>query len=333
MTDDGRAPAPPRAGQPGAHVAPPVSGHRRPKVSVATLRRFRERGESAVCVTAYDYPTAVFADRAGADVILVGDSAAMTVLGHPNTLAVGMDEMLVFAKAVVRGAKRAFVIGDLPFLSYQVSNEDAVRNAGAFIAAGCDAVKLEGGRRVADRVRAIADAGIAVMGHLGLTPQSLSQLSGYRVQGKTRAAAERILDDALALEAAGAFAILLEAVPPKSARFIRDGLTIPVHGIGAGPGLDGQLVISHDLLGNFVGEVRPRFVTRLASLDAVITDTFAMYAADVRGGAFPAPHHCYALDESEDPAGAPSDSAPAGTTPSTLTQQPSTTTRAFAQAN
>ena len=269
---------------------------RRPKVSIVSLRAFRERGKQAVCVTAYDYPTAVFADRAGVDVILVGDSAAMTVLGHINTLAITMDEMLIFARAVARGAERAFVIGDLPFLSYQVSNEDAVRNAGAFIRAGCDAVKLEGGRRVVDRVRAIADAGIAVMGHLGLTPQALGQLGGYRVQGRTRAAAERILDDALALQDAGAFAILLEAIPPQSAKYIRDQLAIPVHGIGAGPHLDGQLVISHDLLGNFVGDITPRFVSRLASLDAVVTQAFATYAADVRSGAFPARRHCYALD-------------------------------------
>lgn len=272
------------------------AGARRRKVSVVTLRRLRERGERAVCVTAYDYPTAVFADRAGVDVILVGDSAAMTVLGLPATTGIGMDEMLVFARAVARGAGGAFVIGDLPFLAYQVSNEDAVRNAGAFIQAGCDAVKLEGGARVAGRVRAITDAGIPVMGHLGLTPQSLGQLGGYRVQGKTRAAAERILDDARALEEAGAFALLLEAIPPESAAFVRDGVTIPVHGIGAGPHLDGQLVISHDLLGNFVGDVSPRFVSRLASLDAVVTQAFEQYAAEVRGGAFPAPRHCYSLD-------------------------------------
>lgn len=270
----------------------------RKKVSVVTLRGLKQRGEKAVCVTAYDYPTAVFADRAGVDVILVGDSAAMTVLGLPNTLGVGMNEMLIFAKAVARGAQRALVIGDLPFLSYQVSNEEAIRNAGAFLTAGCDAVKLEGGARVADRVRAIADAGIAVMGHLGLTPQSLGQQGGYRVQGKTRAAAERIAEDARALEAAGAFAILLEAVPPESAALIRAQLSIPVYGIGAGPDVDGQLVISHDLLGNFVGDITPRFVSRLASLDAVVTQAFGEYAAQVRGGAFPAERHCYAADAS-----------------------------------
>jgi 3-methyl-2-oxobutanoate hydroxymethyltransferase len=266
------------------------------KVTVVSLRKLKARDEKAVAVTAYDYPTAVFADRAGVDWVLVGDSAAMTVLGLPNTLSIGMDEMLVFTKAVVRGTKRAFVVGDLPFLSYQISDTDAIRNAGAFIAAGCDAVKLEGGIRVAARVKAIADAGIAVMGHLGLTPQSLGQLGGYRVQGKTPAATDLILQDALALQDAGAFAILLEALPPESAAFIRENTEIPVYGIGAGPQVDGQLVISHDLLGNFVGTVKPRFVTRLANVDDVVTAAFGQYANQVRDGVFPAPHHCYVAD-------------------------------------
>ena len=269
------------------------------KVTTHTLRELKLRGERAVCVTAYDYPTATFADRAGVDLILVGDSAAMTVLGHANTLSITMTEMLVFARAVARGATRAFVIGDLPFLSYQVSDADAIANAGAFIAAGCDAVKCEGGRRTAARVRAMTDAGIAVMGHIGLTPQALGQQGGYRVQGKTRAQAAEILADAQALEAAGAFAILLEAMPPESATFVRDHVSIPVYGIGAGPNVDGQLVISHDLLGNFVGEVKPRFVSRLASVDAVVTEAFRTYADQVRSVQFPAPEHWYSLVSSE----------------------------------
>ena len=255
----------------------------------------RERGERAVFVTAYDYPTAVFADRAGVDLILVGDSAAMTMLGHANTLSITMHEMLVFARAVARGATHAFVIGDLPFLSYQASNGDAVRNAGAFVAAGCDAVKCEGGARVAARVRAMTDAGIAAMGHIGLTPQALGQQGGYRVQGKTLAAVERLTADALALEAAGAFAILLEAVPAEAAAFVRERLRIPVYGIGAGPHVDGQLVISHDMLGSFVGDVRPRFVRRFANLDDVVTTAFRSYGEAVRSGAFPADEHCYAI--------------------------------------
>ncbi|MFN2564209.1 MAG: 3-methyl-2-oxobutanoate hydroxymethyltransferase [Gemmatimonadaceae bacterium] len=266
------------------------------KVTTATLVALRARGEKAVFLTAYDYPTAVFADRAGVDMLLVGDSAAMTVLGHPTTVSITMDEMLVFARAVCRGATRALVVGDLPFLSYQVSDEKAVRNAGAFIAAGCDAVKCEGGARVARRVRAMTDAGIAVMGHLGLTPQSLGQLGGYRVQGKTLAAVQRLAEDALALEEAGAFAVLLEAVPAEAAAYVRERVGMLVYGIGAGPYVDGQLVISHDILGSFVGEVRPRFVRRYAQLDDTITGAFRAYADDVRAGRFPAPEHCYPVD-------------------------------------
>jgi len=269
------------------------------KVTTATLERFRADGTRAVFVTAYDYPTAVFADRAGVDMLLVGDSAAMTMLGLPNTTGITLAEMLVFARAVCRGVQRAFVVGDLPFLSYQPSDRDAIRSAGAFVAAGCDAVKCEGGIRIARRVRAMTDAGIAVMGHLGLTPQALGQLGGYRVQGKTLAAAEQLLADALALQEAGAFSVLLEAVPAEAAAWLRARLDIAVYGIGAGPHVDGQLVISHDILGGFVGEVRPRFVSRYADLDVVVTDAFRRYAEDVRGGAFPAAEHCYPIHPQE----------------------------------
>ncbi|HKV50797.1 MAG TPA: 3-methyl-2-oxobutanoate hydroxymethyltransferase [Gemmatimonadaceae bacterium] len=265
------------------------------KVTLATLAALKARGEKAVFITAYDYPTATFVDRAGVDLILVGDSAAMTMLGLPNTLGIGMEEMLVFVRAVCRGARRAFVIGDLPFLSYQPSDEAAVRNAGAFVAAGCDAVKCEGGRRVAPRVRAMTDAGIAVMGHLGLTPQSLAQLGGYRVQGKTLDAVRRIADDALALEDAGAFAVLLEAMPAEAAALVAERLGILVYGIGAGPHLDGQLVISHDMLGSFVGDIRPRFVKRYGEVGRDIERAAREYAADVRAGRFPASEHCYPL--------------------------------------
>jgi len=268
----------------------------RRKVTLATLEGLRARGEKAVFLTAYDYPTAVFADRAGVDMLLVGDSAAMTMLGHPGTVAITLEEMLVFTRAVCRGARHPFVVGDLPFLSYQVSDADAVRSAGAFIAAGCDAVKCEGGARVAPRVRAMTDAGIAVMGHLGLTPQSLGQLGGYRVQGKSLAAVERLVDDALALEEAGIAFLLLEALPAEAAALVRERLRVPVYGIGAGPHLDGQLVIVHDLLGAFVGEVRPRFVRRYAELDGIVTGALAAYAADVRAGRFPAEEHCYPID-------------------------------------
>lgn len=271
----------------------------RRKVTVATLAALKARGAKAVFATAYDYPTAVFAERAGVDLLLVGDSAAMTMLGHATTLSITMTEMLVFARAVVRGAPHTFVVGDLPFLSYQASDEDAIRNAGAFITAGCDAVKCEGGARIADRVRAMTNAGIAVMGHLGLTPQSIGQQGGYRVQGKTLDATLRVLDDALALQDAGAFAVLFEALPAESAAYLRERLEILVYGIGAGPDVDGQLVISHDILGTFVGAIKPKFVRRYADLDAVIENAFRAYADDVRGGRFPAREHCYPIDPAE----------------------------------
>ena len=266
------------------------------KVTITTLNAYKARGQKAVFVTAYDYPTATFAQRAGVDMILVGDSAGMTMMGLPNTLGVSMDEMIVFVRSVCRATQHAFIVGDLPFLSYQPSDETAVLNAGRFIAAGCDAVKCEGGRRVAQRVRAMADAGICVMGHLGLTPQNLAQLGGYRVQGKSEAAVERLTDDAVALQDAGAFSILLEAMPSESAARIRESVEIPVYGIGAGPCVDGQLVISHDILGNFVGDIAPRFVKQYAQLGAEIERVFREYAHDVRSSAFPGPEHCYALD-------------------------------------
>jgi 3-methyl-2-oxobutanoate hydroxymethyltransferase len=278
-----------------AIVSPPPR-----KVTLTTLQSFRARGERAVWVTAYDYPTAVFADRAGVDMILVGDSAAMTMLGHSTTVAITLEEMLVFTRAVCRGARRAFVIGDMPFLSYQVSDAEAVRNAGAFIVAGCDAVKCEGGARMAGRVKAMSDAGIAVIGHLGLTPQSLGQLGGYRVQGKTLIAVQRLLDDAVALQEAGVLAILLEAIPAEAAAYVRERLDVLVYGIGAGPHVDGQLVISHDILGNFVGDIRPRFVRRYANLDETVTSAFRQYADDVRAARFPAAEHCYAIDAADE---------------------------------
>jgi 3-methyl-2-oxobutanoate hydroxymethyltransferase len=272
------------------------------KVTLRTLEALRERREPAVFVTAYDYPTATFAERAGVDMILVGDSAAMTMMGLPNTLGIGMDEMMVFVRSVCRAAKRAFVVGDLPFLSYQPSDETAVLNAGRFIATGCDAVKCEGGVRIAPRVRSMVDAGINVMGHLGLTPQNLAQLSGYRVQGKSRAAVDRLVDDALALQDAGAFAVLLEAMPAVAAEFVRDRVDILVYGIGAGPYVDGQLVISHDILGSFVGEIAPRFVKQYARVGAQIEAAFRGYAEEVRGARFPAPEHCYPIDPDQEAA-------------------------------
>jgi 3-methyl-2-oxobutanoate hydroxymethyltransferase len=266
------------------------------KVTVATLAGLKRRDVRAVFITAYDYATATFAERAGVDMILVGDSAGMTMMGLPNTLGVTLSDMLVFVNSVCRATRRAFVVGDLPFLSYQPSDAAAVRSAGLFVRAGCDAVKCEGGARVARRVRAMTDAGMLVMGHIGLTPQSLAQQGGYRVQGTSRGAADRLVEDALALQDAGAFAVLLEAMPAETAAYIRDRVSMLVYGIGAGPQVDGQLMISHDMLGTFVGDVAPRFAKRYAEIGAAIESAFRAYASDVRDGVFPGPEHCYPLD-------------------------------------
>lgn len=269
----------------------------RKKVNIVTLRTMKERGQKAVYLTAYDYPFARLADRAGVDMVLVGDSLAMTTLGHKTTLPVTMDEMISHAKAVTRAVQYAFVIGDMPFLSYQASDRDAVLNAGRFVAeAGCDAIKLEGGRRVAQRVKAIVDAGIVVQGHLGLTPQNLAQFGGYRIQGKTQKGFEELLEDALALQAAGASSILLEAMPPSTAAAIRDRLSIPIYGIGAGDKVDGQLVIIHDILGLFE-QFTPKFIKRYLEGGQIICDALRRYCDEVRSGAFPGPEHFYEADE------------------------------------
>jgi 3-methyl-2-oxobutanoate hydroxymethyltransferase len=279
--------------------ASPASAARK-KVTIGALRAMKAKGVTASYITAYDYPSACFAEAAGIDMILVGDSGGMTLLGYKNTLPVTMDEMLHFTKAVCRGAKTAFVVGDMPFMSYQTSNEVAQINAGRLIAeAGCDCVKLEGGRKMAERVRAIADAGIAVMGHIGLTPQSLSAAGGYRVYGKTRDEFESILEDALALEAAGASFVLLEAIPEEPAGYVRDALKVPVYGIGAGRHMDGQLLILHDMIGAFVGDVSPKFAKRYANVGKVITDALAEFNRDIKEGKFPAEEHLYPIDPQE----------------------------------
>lgn len=278
-----------------------MAGHgKRTKITTHTLRRMKRRGDRVVFLTAYDFPTAYFAEQAGVDMILVGDSGGMTMLGYPSTLPVTMSDMLMMASAVTRAVKCAFVVGDMPFMSYQRSNEDAIGNAGRFMAeAGCDAVKCEGGRRVAERVKAMVDAGIPVMGHIGLTPQSMSQLGGYRVQGRNVDSYRDLLGDALALQAAGCFSILVEAVPNEVAGQIRDALEIPAYGIGAGRLLDGQLVIVHDMLGTFVGDIRPKFVKRYAEIGVAITDAIRSYAEDVRSGSFPSEDHFYSIPQEE----------------------------------
>jgi 3-methyl-2-oxobutanoate hydroxymethyltransferase len=269
------------------------------KVSILDLQRKKAEGHPITMLTAYDYPGAGLVDEAGIDMILVGDSLAMTVLGHPSTVSVTVDEMLHHCKAVARGAKRAFLVGDMPFLSYQVERTEAVRNAGRFIKeAGMDAVKLEGGREVVETVRAIVNAGIPVMGHLGLTPQTATKLGGYKVQGKSAAAAQRLLEDALALEEAGCFSLVLEAVPAPVAKAVTEKLTIPTIGIGAGPDCAGQVLVFHDVLGLF-DRFTPRFVKKFAELRPAILDAFQAFRQEVEAGEFPTAANSFTIDEEE----------------------------------
>ncbi len=271
----------------------------RKKVTTLTFRQKKERGEAITMLTAYDYPTAMAMDKAGVDSILVGDSLAMVVLGYENTLPVTMDEMLHHARAVARGAKSPLLVGDMPFMSYQVSVEDAVRNAGRFLqSGGMDAVKLEGGRERADAVRAIVNAGIPVMGHLGLTPQSVNQLGGFRAQGKTAIAAKRLLEDAKILEEVGAFSLVLEAVPARLADYISKQISIPTIGIGAGAGCDGQVLVTHDLLGLFE-RFTPKFVKQYANFHAEMNKAFTDFIDDVENKRFPAVEHTVEMTDEE----------------------------------
>lgn len=269
------------------------------KLALTEVQAMKAEGRTIVMVTAYDFPSGRLADEAGIDIVLVGDSAAMTVLGHDSTVPATMDEMLMLARACARGAKRPLVVGDLPFGTYQASDEDAVRNAIRFVKeAGMDAVKLEGAGPEADRVSAIVGAGIPVMGHLGLTPQSATMLGGYKAQGRTAVEARRLLDDALALQDAGCFALVLEAVPAAVAARVTEALTIPTIGIGSGPSCDGQVLVLHDLLGLYDG--RPaRFVKRYAEVGEAIKDALERFAADVRSGAFPEDEHTYSIPDDE----------------------------------
>lgn len=269
------------------------------KVSILDLQQKKADGQPITMLTAYDYPGAKLVDEAGVDLILVGDSLAMTVLGYPNTVSVTMDEMLHHCKAVARGVERAFLIGDMPFMSYQVEARQAIHNAGRFLKeANMDAVKLEGGREVIEAVRAITRAGIPVMGHLGLTPQTATKLGGYKVQAKTAAAAQRMFEDALALQEAGCFAIVLEAVPAPIGEAVTKKLQIPTIGIGAGPGCDGQVLVFHDVLGLFDSFV-PKFVKQYATLRQPIIEALKSYISEVQTGIFPAKIHSYSMTEEE----------------------------------
>lgn len=265
------------------------------KKTIQDFYAMKEKGEPITFITSYDYPTATFAEKAGMDMILVGDSLGMCVYGYEGTMPVTMDQMIVHTEAVRRGAPNTFVIGDMPFLSYQTNDEAAVENAGRFFKeARVDAVKLEGGVRVASRIKAIVDAGMLVMGHIGLTPQSSSQLGGFKAQGRTLESAQAQVEDALAVQEAGAAMILLEAIPPEVAGYIRDLLTIPVLSIGAGPYCDGQLLIVSDMLGIFEA-FTPKFVKRYAEVGKICTEALTAYVQDVRNKAFPEPKHIYPM--------------------------------------
>jgi 3-methyl-2-oxobutanoate hydroxymethyltransferase len=259
----------------------------------------KDQGQTAVWITAYDFWTASFAEKAGMDMILVGDSLGMCVYGYEGTVPVTMDQCIYHSEAVRRGAPQTFIIGDMPFLSYQVSVPDAVLNAGRFFKqANVDAIKLEGGRRVCPQIKAIADGGMLVMGHIGLTPQSSSQLGGFKAQGRTVDTALELIEDAHAIEDAGAFALLVEAVPPEVCRIMRDELKIPVYSIGAGVHADGQLMICSDVLGVFQA-FTPKFVKKYENLAQKTIDAFSQYASEAREGKFPQDQHTYAMVEGE----------------------------------
>jgi len=271
------------------------------KLSRLDLLEMKKNGQKVIWITAYDYWTASFAEQAGMDMLLVGDSLGMCVYGYEGTVPVTMDQCIWHCEAVRRGASQTFVIGDMPFLSYQVSIEEAVRNAGRFYKeTGVDAIKLEGGLRVCPQIKAIADAGMLVMGHIGLTPQSSGQLGGFKAQGRTAATAKELIEDAAAIEAAGAFALLVEAVPPEVCGIIRERLNIPVYSIGAGWEADGQLMISSDVLGIFQA-FTPKFVKKYENLGQKTVTAFEQYVQDARDGRFPADEHAYKMVDGELP--------------------------------
>jgi 3-methyl-2-oxobutanoate hydroxymethyltransferase len=266
------------------------------KLTIPDLLAQVRKGIPLTMITCYDYPTACIIDRAGVDIVLVGDSVAMTVLGYPNTLPATMDMMIIFARAVARGCQRAFVIGDMPYMSYQVSVSEAIRNAGRFMAeAGVDGVKLEGGRNMVEAVRGIVRAGIPVMGHLGLTPQSASMIGGYKVQGRSGDAAIAILEDALALQDAGVFAILLELVPARVAEVITEKLSVPTISIGSGPHCSGHCQIFHDAIGMFEA-FTPRHAKRYAEVGAIIRQAMERFVQEIKERTYPGPEHSFKIE-------------------------------------
>lgn len=267
------------------------------RLSIHDLKAMKGRGEKIPMLTAYDYPTARLVEQAGTPIILVGDSLGMVVLGYDSTIPVTLEDIIHHTKAVVRGTERAIVVADMPFMSFQVSPEEALRNAGRLLKeTGCTAVKIEGGAAIAPTVRRLVDAGIPVMGHVGLTPQSVNQLGGYKLQGKTPAAAVKLLNDAKAIEEAGAFAIVLETVPAKVAQCVTARLSVPTIGIGAGPYCDGQVQVLHDFLGLFTDFV-PRHAKQYARLAPIIQEAVRTYIAEVQAGAFPTASHSFGMDK------------------------------------
>ena len=257
------------------------------RVTIRELKSMKARGEKIAMITAYDYTSAMIVERAGIPIILVGDSLGHVVMGHDSTLPVTMEDMVHHIKAVVRGTEKVHVVGDMPFMSYQADAADAIRNAGRLLKeGGCQSVKLEGGRYIADTVRKIVGAGVPVMGHLGLTPQAVNQLGGYRIQGRTTKAAVELIDDAKALEDAGAYALVLEGVPTQLAQMITERLAIPTIGIGAGVHCDGQVQVFHDLLGLF-DDFTPKHARKYANLSETIQDAVSRYVGDVRAETFP----------------------------------------------
>ena len=269
----------------------------RKKVSIPEIQAKKEKHKPITMVTAYDFPTGVLVEKSGFDVVLVGDSLAMVVLGHENTVSVTMDEMLHHCRAVARGAKHPLLVGDMPFMSYQVSIPQAIENAGRFLKeANMDVVKLEGGQERAAVTRAIVDAGVPVMGHIGLTPQTISKLGGFRVQGKTIETGMRLIEDALALEGAGCFAIVLEGIPDKVAGLITERLSIPTIGIGAGKNCDGQVLVLHDMLGMF-DRFTPKFVKKYADFFGIGVAALQTYMKEVEEGTFPAKEHTYPMQD------------------------------------
>ncbi|NMA75526.1 MAG: 3-methyl-2-oxobutanoate hydroxymethyltransferase [Bacteroidales bacterium] len=269
------------------------------KLTVPQFKEMKQAAKKIKMVTAYDYPTAVLVDRTEIEMILVGDSLGMVVLGYEGTVPVTMDDMVHHLRPVVKGAPNTFIVGDLPFMSYNITREDAIYNAGRLMKeGGADCIKLEGGVIMAPTVKAIVDAGIPVMAHIGLTPQTVSALGGFKVQGSDANVAKKIIEDAIALEKAGAFSIVLECIPAPVARIITERLSIPVIGIGAGPWCDGQVLVTHDMLGLFDRFV-PRFVKQYAKVGDIIVDALTQYAEDVNAGTFPDLNHSFTMKEEE----------------------------------